>query len=60
MLIINKNNFMRVGITDLPLHHGKAPKCLFKRMVLLGREISKIIIMEFGKDEYLRRISNPY
>ncbi|MEM5875270.1 MAG: DUF763 domain-containing protein [Candidatus Aenigmatarchaeota archaeon] len=51
---------MRVGITDLPLHYGKAPKWLFKRMVLLGKEISKIIIMEFGKDEYLRRISNPY
>lgn len=51
---------MRVGITDLPLHYGKAPKWLFDRMVKLSREISKVIVLEFGKDEFLRRISNPY
>lgn len=51
---------MRVGIADLPLHHGKAPRWLFSRMVRLGGEISKILILEFGKEEFLKRISNPF
>ncbi|MGC9200603.1 MAG: DUF763 domain-containing protein [Candidatus Aenigmatarchaeota archaeon] len=51
---------MRTGIAELPLHYGACPKWLFKRMVKLSREISKIIILEFGKEEFLRRISNPF
>ena len=50
---------MKVGLADLPLHWGKAPKWLFNRMVKLSREISEIIILEFGKEEFLKRISDP-
>ncbi len=50
---------MRSGYADLPLHGGKAPKWLFERMKKLAREISLIIISEYGKDEFLRRLSDP-
>jgi hypothetical protein len=51
---------MRVGIAELPLHYGKCPKWLFERMVKLSSQISKLIIQEFGKEEFLKRISNPF
>jgi len=51
---------LKKGITNLPLHHGKAPKWLFKRMVRLSKVITEVIINEFGRDEFLRRLSNPY
>ncbi|MFH1651651.1 MAG: hypothetical protein ABID87_06095 [Chloroflexota bacterium] len=28
---------VRTGIANLPLHHGKAPRWLFERMVRLSR-----------------------
>jgi hypothetical protein len=51
---------MRVGIAELPLHYGECPKWLFERMVKLSSQISKLIIQEFGKEEFLKRISNPF
>ncbi|MBN1860541.1 MAG: DUF763 domain-containing protein [Candidatus Thermoplasmatota archaeon] len=50
----------KTGVTTLPLHSGKAPRWLFKRMVSLSREMSSIIIYEHGIDEFLRRLSNPF
>jgi len=50
----------KTGIANLPLHPGKAPRWLFKRMVLLSKGISEVIIYEYGKDEFLRRISDPF
>jgi len=50
----------RTGIANLPLHPGRAPKWLFKRMVSLSRGITEVIIYEYGKDEFLRRISDPF
>ncbi len=50
----------RSGIANLPLHPGHAPRWLFKRMVPLSRGIIKIIEMEYGTDEVLRRLSDPY
>jgi hypothetical protein len=50
----------RTGIANLPLHHGKAPRWLFERMVLLAREITIAIISDFGSEEMLRRLSHPY
>lgn len=50
----------RTGIAYLPLHSGKAPSWLFQRMVKLAREISIIIIEEFGPEEILRRLSDPF
>ena len=51
---------MRVGITDLPLHCGECPAWLFQRMKKLGKALTEIIVFEYGKDEFLRRISNPF
>jgi hypothetical protein len=50
----------KIGIANLPLHGGKAPKWLFKRMVKLSRGIFDVLIFEYGRDEFLRRISDPF
>ena len=50
----------KTGIANLPLHPGKAPKWLFKRMVNLSKGIIEVISYEYGKDEFLRRISDPF
>ncbi|MFO8016270.1 MAG: DUF763 domain-containing protein [Candidatus Woesearchaeota archaeon] len=50
----------RTGMTNLPLHTGNAPPWLFKRMVRMGGAITEAIIDEYGHDEFLRRISDPY
>ncbi len=51
---------MKTGIAEAPLHGGKAPPWLFNRMVSLSREIVRAIVEEYGPDEVLRRLSNPY
>jgi hypothetical protein len=50
----------RTGTAQLPLHGGKAPPWLFSRMVKLAREISIHIVSEFGPEEMLRRLSDPF
>ena len=50
----------RSGIANLPLHPGHAPRWLFNRMVTLSGEIIRIIEMEYGTEEVLRRLSDPY
>ncbi|MBI2980621.1 MAG: DUF763 domain-containing protein [Chloroflexi bacterium] len=50
----------RTGIANLPLHYGKAPRWLFERMVKLAREITVVIVTDFGPEEMLRRLSHPY
>jgi uncharacterized protein len=50
----------RTGTAQLPLHSGKAPAWLFSRMVKLAREISVHIVSEYGADEMLRRLSDPF
>jgi uncharacterized protein len=51
---------MRTGYAHLPLHGGKAPRYLFERMVPLSREIVAFIAAEFGREEVLKRLSDPY
>ncbi len=51
---------MKTGVADLPLHYGRTPRWLFKRMTKLSKAISEIIIFEYGKNEFLRRISEPF
>lgn len=51
---------MRRGYADLPLHGGKAPKWLFSRMVKLAREITLSIVINFGREEFIKRISDPF
>ena len=50
---------MKRSITSLPLHYGKAPAWLFQKMKRLSAAIMEIIIMEFGPEEFLARISDP-
>src|SRR3954464_13597688 len=50
----------RTGTAQLPLHGGKAPAWLFSPMVKLAREISVHIVSEFGAEEMLRRLSDPF
>ncbi|MFH1237136.1 MAG: DUF763 domain-containing protein [Candidatus Aenigmatarchaeota archaeon] len=50
----------RVGVSDLPLHPGRCPPWLFKRMKTLAGLVSEAIILEYGTDEFLRRLANPY
>lgn len=51
---------MKTGTADLPLHYGSCPKWLFPRMVELSGAISKTIIEEYGTNELLERLSDPY
>jgi len=51
---------MRRGITNLPLHYGKAPPWLFERMVKLSRCILEFIVMEHGRRVLLEKLSDPY
>src|SRR4051812_34875452 len=50
----------RTGFASLPLHGGKAPRWLFERMVPLSREIVVFMASELGREEVLRRLSDPY
>ena len=54
------NSGQRTGIANLPLHHGKVPPWLFTRMSQLAREITVATVTEFGAEEMLRRLSDPY
>ncbi|MCM8783269.1 MAG: DUF763 domain-containing protein [Candidatus Omnitrophica bacterium] len=51
---------MKTGIAHLPLHYGKAPSWLFTRMKVLAREIILIIVKEFGQEEILFKLSDPF
>lgn len=50
----------KTGVANLPLHGGKAPKWLFKRMVGLSRGIIEVISLEYGKEVFLHRLSDPF
>jgi uncharacterized protein len=50
----------RGGSADLPLHHGRVPRWLADRMAKLGAIISEAIVLEYGRDELLRRLSHPF
>lgn len=48
------------GSADLPLHNGHVPRWLSERMAKLGLAITESIIIEYGKSEVLRRLSDPF
>lgn len=50
----------RSGSADLPLHYGYVPQWLAERMAKLGLAITESIISEYGKEEMLRRLSDPF
>lgn len=50
----------RAGSADLPLHGGRVPPWLGQRMTRLGAVIVEAIILEYGRDELLRRLAHPF
>lgn len=50
----------RSGTADLKLMGGSIPAWLFDRMIRLSLPIVESILMEYGKKEFLRRISDPF
>jgi hypothetical protein len=50
---------MKRALATFTLDYGKCPPWLFSKMAKLGREISRVIIDEFGPDEYVKRLSDP-
>ncbi|MDQ1150712.1 DUF763 domain-containing protein [Sphingobacterium zeae] len=48
------------GTADLPLHFGKVPAWLYERMASLGRSIVEVMLMDYGRDEVLRRLADPF
>jgi uncharacterized protein len=50
----------RAGSADLPLHGGRVPKWLADRMTRLGAVITEAIVIEYGRDELLRRLAHPF
>ena len=47
------------GHADLPLHYGRVPPWLAERMATLGRAIVEAILVEYGKETFLQRLSDP-
>jgi hypothetical protein len=50
----------RAGTADLPLHGGRVPAWLAERMARLGAVITEAIILDYGRDEFLRRLAHPF
>lgn len=50
----------RSGSADMPLHGGRVPAWLGQRMTRLGAVIVEAIILEYGRDELLRRLAHPF
>lgn len=44
---------------DLPLHYGHVPPWLAERMTKLGGAIVEALVIEYGKPEVLKRLSDP-
>jgi len=49
----------RSGHADLPLHYGQVPPWLAQRMSRLGGAILESIVVDYGKSEVLKRMSDP-
>lgn len=50
----------RTGTAELPLHYGSCPRWLFQRMVRLSGAIAEAIVLEYGTEEFLRRMADPF
>jgi len=50
----------RSGSADMPLHGGRVPAWLGQRMTRLGTVIVEAIVLEYGREELLRRLAHPF
>lgn len=51
---------MKTGTATFGLDYGRCPPWLFAKMKRLARLITEAIVYEFGPDEFLRRLSDPF
>src|ERR1700761_2906498 len=49
----------RSGSADLPLHYGYVPTWLAERMAKLGLAVVENIVLDYGRGEGLKRMSDP-
>jgi hypothetical protein len=50
---------MQRGLATFTLDYGKCPAWLFERMKKLGREMCRVIVEEYGPEEFIKRLSDP-
>lgn len=50
----------RSGSADLPLHYGYVPQWLYERMSTLGLAVVEVLLSDYGKNEVIRRMSDPF
>lgn len=50
----------RTGLAELPLHYGRAPPWLVSRMRRLANGIVTVIVDDFGQEELLQRLADPF
>lgn len=50
----------RSGSADLPLHYGYVPQWLYERMAKLGLAVVEVVLSDYGKEEVVRRMSDPF
>lgn len=50
----------RSGSADLPLHYGQVPPWLYERMSKLGLAVFEVLLSDYGKNEVIRRMSDPF
>jgi uncharacterized protein len=55
-----KLHFSKARYADLPLHNGKVPQWLYTRMSSLGSAIIYATAQSYGKNEVVRRFSDPF
>ena len=59
-LLANKKSMKRSGAADLPLHYGYVPQWLAERMARLGLAVTEVLLAEYGKEEVIRRLADPF
>ena len=50
---------MKTGMANAPLHGGHCPPWLFTKMKDLGASIIEVMVMEYGTQAVMRRLSDP-
>ncbi len=50
----------RSGSATLHLHYGYVPQWLYERMSKIGLAVFEVILADYGKNEVLRRVSDPF
>jgi uncharacterized protein len=49
---------MHRGVATFTFDTGQYPRWLFEKMVRLGREMTRVLVDQFGPREFIRRITD--